>query len=208
MRRVILRCGLEFFRFFDHTDDAVVAATAGALFHTDRAVTLFDDGTCVNIAAFRPADSQRLARNGRLIDHRLAGDDFSVKRDHAAGANDDAVADLHICYRHEYRTGVRLFPNLIHIQGHSLREVSNGLLVRPFIENVANAQQEHDRACRLEVLTQHRDRDRRRIQHRHLNLLVQQTVKPGLDIRHGAHDRDQRAHSARDEQLLHTAPAQ
>ena len=80
--------------------------------------------------------------------------------------------------------------------------------MRPFIENIANTQQEHDRARRLEVLTQHRDRDRRRIQHRHLYLLVQQTVKPGLDIRHGAHDRDQRAHSARDEQLLHTAPAQ
>ena len=80
--------------------------------------------------------------------------------------------------------------------------------MRPFIENVTNAQQEHDRACRFEVLAQHRDRDRRRIQHRYLNFLVQQAIKPGLDIRHGARYRDQGAHGVRNEQLLHTAPAQ
>ena len=205
---MILRCGLELFRFLDHTDDAVVAAAAGSLFHTNGAVALFDDGAGIDITAFRSADGQRLTRDGRLIDHRLTGNDFAVKRDHTAGTNDNAVADLNVCHRNEYRTGVRLFPDFVHIQGHRLREVGNGLLVRPFIENIANTQQEHDRARRLEVLTQHRDRDRRRIQYRHLNLLVQQAVKPGLDIRHGAHDRDQRAHSARDEQLLHTAPAQ
>ena len=205
---MILRCGLEFFRFLDHADNAVVAAAAGALFHTNGAVALFDDGAGIDITAFRPADSQRLARDGRLIDHRLTGNDFAVKRDHTAGTNDNAVADLNVCHRHKHRACVRLFPDFVHIQGHGLREISNRLFVRPLVKNITDAQQEHDRARRLEVLTQHRDRNRRRIQHRHLNLLMQQTVKPGLDIRHGAHDRDQRAHRARDEQLLHTAPAQ
>ena len=56
VRRVVLRCGLELFRLLDHADDAVVAAAAGALFHADGAVALFDDGTGIDITAFRSAD--------------------------------------------------------------------------------------------------------------------------------------------------------
>ena len=208
VRCVILRCGLELFRLLDHADDTVVAAAAGALFHADGAVALFDDGTGVDIAALRFADGQRLARDGSLIDHRLAGNDLAVKRDHVAGMDHDPVADLNVCHRHKYGAGVCLFPDLVHIQGHGLCEIGNGLLVRPLVENVANAQQEHDRACRLEVLAQHRNGDRRCVQHRHLDLPVHQARHTGLDIRHGTRDRDQRAHRARNEQLLDAAPAQ
>ena len=204
---MILRCGLELFRLLDHADDTIIAAAAGTLFHTDSAVTLFDDGTGVDIAAIRPADSQWLARDGRLIDHRLTGNDFAVKRDHTAGTNDNAVAGLNVSHRHEHRACVRLFPDFVHIQGHGLREISNRLFVRPLVKNITDAQQEHDRARRLEVLTQHRDRNCRCIQHRYLDLLVHQTRQSGLDIRHGARDRNQRAHRARNKQLLHTAPA-
>ena len=56
VRRVVLRCGLELFRLLDHADDAVVAAAAGALFHADGTVALFDDGTGIDITAFRSAD--------------------------------------------------------------------------------------------------------------------------------------------------------
>jgi hypothetical protein len=159
------------------------------------------------LKCIRPADSQWLARDGCLIDHCLAGNDFSVERDHATGADYDVVAGLNVSHRHEHRARVRLFPDLIHIQGHGLREISNGLLMRPLIKSVADAQQEHDGACRLEVLAQHRDRNCRCIQHRYLDLLVHQTRQSGLDIRHGARDRNQRAHRARNKQLLNAAPA-
>ncbi len=204
---MILRCGLEFFRFLDHADNAVVAAAAGALFHTNGAVALFDDGAGIDITAFRSADGQRLTRDGCLIDHCLTGNDFAVKRDHTAGADHDQVADLNVCHRHKHRACVRLFPDFVHIQGHGLREISNRLFVRPLVKNITDAQQEHDRACRLEVLTQHRDRNCRCIQHRYLDLLVHQTRQSGLDIRHGARDRNQRAHRARNKQLLNAAPA-
>ena len=160
MRCMILRCGFELFRLLDHADDTIVAAAAGALFHTNGAVALFDDGAGVDIAAFRSADSQRLTRDGCLIDHRLTGNHFAVKRDHITGMDHDPVADLNVRHWHKYGACIRLFPDFIHIQGHGLREIGNRLFMRPLIENIADAQQEHDRACCLEVLAQHRDRDR------------------------------------------------
>ena len=177
-----LDTGLELLGLLYHLDDAVIAPAAAALFNADAAAALFDDRPSVDISAFDFAHCKRLTGYCRLIDHRLTGDDLAVKRDHPARADCDAVTGAHLADRDKDRTGVGLQPDLVYVERHRLRKVGDRLLVRPFIKNVANAEQEHYRARGLKIAAQHRNRYRRRVKHRYLYLAVQQAAQPRADI--------------------------
>ena len=56
-------------------------------------------------------------------------------------------------------------PDLVHIKRHGARKIFHGLLVRPFLQDLADAQHEHDGARRIKVAANQRNRDRRSIQH-------------------------------------------
>ena len=147
-RGLVLCRRFELFRLFDHAHNAVIAATAERLFHAHDALALFGDRACVDIAALALGDGHGLARHGRLIDHRLAGDDLAVERDEAAGAHDNAVARLNIADGNERFRLARLEPDVVNVERHRAREVRNGLLVRPVLKNFAEAEHEHHGARR------------------------------------------------------------
>ena len=131
--RRVLGGGFELFRLLDHPDDAVIAPAAGRLFHANDARALLGDRSGIDEAALALGYRQRLARQGRLIDHRLAGDDAAVERDQAACAHDDLVARLDGLDGNE-RLGFAGFePDLLHTERHRAGKVGNGLFVRPFL---------------------------------------------------------------------------
>ena len=147
-RGLVLSRGFELFRLFDHAHDAVIAAAAERLFHAHDALALFGDGACVDIAALALGDGHGLARHGRLIDHRLAGDDLAVERDEVAGADNDAVARLNIADGNERFRLARLEPDVVNVERHGAREIRDRLLVRPVLEDFAEAEHEHHGARR------------------------------------------------------------
>ena len=81
------------------------------------------------------------------------------------GDDGDEVARLHRRDRNEHFRFARLDPDLIDIQCHRAREIGDGLLVRPLLENLAEAQHEHDGACGVEIAAHHRDSHSCRIKH-------------------------------------------
>ena len=181
--------------------DAVIAPAARALLHADAAIALLDHRAGIDIAARCPAHGQRLTRNAGLIDHRFARDNLAVERDHAAGAHGNAVSDLYVAHGDKDAARIRLQPNLVDIERHGLRQIRHGLLMRPLIEDVTHAEQEHDRTGRIKVTAQHRDGDCRRVEHRHLDLAVHQAGKAGLDITGRARNSQRRAKRVRKEEL-------
>ena len=173
MRGLRLGVGLELFGFLDHMDDAVVASRAHALIDADRAFALFHDRPGIDVAARRAAHGQPLAGDGRLIHHRFPRDDMAVERNHAAGADDDPVAGAHVADRHGHAAVRRFEPDLVHLQRHRPGKVGDGLFVRPFVEQLADAEQEDDRTRRFKVSAQDRYGNGCRVEHRHFDLPVQ-----------------------------------
>ena len=154
-RGLVLGRGFELFRLFDHVHDAVVPTAAESLFYAHDALALFGNGACVDIAALALGHGHGFARHGCLIDHRLAGDDFAVERNEAAGAHDDAVACLNIADGHKRFRFARLEPDVIDVERHRAGEIRDRLFVRPVLENFAEAEHEHHGARRREVAAHH-----------------------------------------------------
>ena len=79
-------------------------------------------------------------------------------------------------------TGTATLPSVVssqtfvHLQRHRPGKVGDGLFVRPFVEQLADAEQEDDRARRFKVSAQDRYGNGCRVEHRHFDLPVQQTA--------------------------------
>ena len=151
MRRVALRAGLELFRLLYHPDYAVIAPAAAGLFHAHGEAALFYHRARVDVAARSLAHGKRFARDGRLIDHGLAVRHLSVQRDHPAGRNAYRIARADLTHGNEHVPVRRLQPDLVHVQRHAARKVGHGLLVRPLVQRLPDAKQEHDGARRGKV---------------------------------------------------------
>ena len=200
-RGLVLSRGFELFRLFDHAHDAVIAAAAERLFHAHDTLALFGDRACVDIAALALGDGHGLARHGRLIDHRLAGDDLAVERDEAAGADNDAVARLNIADGNERFRLARLEPDVVNVERHRAREVRDGLFMRPVLEDFAEAEHEHHGACRREVAAHHRHGDGGGVEHGDGELAVQQCGKTLADVLDRVIDGERRDDGEREEEL-------
>ena len=207
MRRLALRPGLELFRLLYHLHNAVVPPRAAALFHTDGATALLHDGAGIDVAALAPAHGQRLAGDGGMIDHGLAVDHLAVERDHVAGVDCYHITDLYVAHGDEHVARLGLHPDLVDIERHTARKVCHGLLVRPLVERLAHAEQEHYRARRGKIAAQHRHCDSRRVEHGHLYLPAQQARKPRLYVVRRAPQCHHRAHRHGQDELI-DAPAQ
>ena len=165
-RRLVLGGGFELFGLLYHLHDAVIAAADGCFLHADDALALFGDSARIHIAARPFRYRHGFAGHRSLIDHRLALNDLAVKRDHAAGADNDLIAGADIAdgYKRLGLTGTQ--PRFVNVYGHRPREIGDGLLMRPLLKNLAEGEHEHDGACRREIAAEHRDGNRRRVQHR------------------------------------------
>ena len=191
-RGLVLGGGLELFGFFDHAHDAVIPAAAERLFHRDDAFALLDDGPGVDVAAGALGNGQGLAGDGGLVDRGFAGDDLAVERDEVAGADDHPVARADVADGDEQLGLAGLQPDLVDVQGHRAREIGDGLLVRPLLEDLAQPQHEHDGARGIEIAAEHRDRHGRGVEHGDGELAVPEGLEPLLDVLDRAEQRDGR----------------
>ena len=200
-RRPILCRGFQLLRLLNHMDDAVITAAARGLVHADDALARLHDRPGVDIAAHALVHRHCLAGHGGLVDHALALGHAAVQRNHPAGADHDAVAGPDIFHWHQHIRLAGTHPDLIDVQGHGVRQVGHGLLVRPLLQNLAQAEHEHHRARGVEVAAQHGDRHRRGIQHRDRELPMAKRPEPLADIMDGPEHGDGRRHRRGQEQL-------
>ena len=140
-----------------------------------------------------------------MIDQGFTLDDLTVERNHIARAHNDAVARLNVADWHEHLGAVRLEPDLIDIERHGAREVGNRLFVRPLLEDLAEAQHEHDGACRIEIAAHKRNSDSSGVKHSNGEMTVQQRLNALFDVLCGANDGKHHANGRREEHFGHGA---
>ena len=182
-------------------DDAVIASASGNLFHGDHALSFFYDCAGVDRASAFFFDRDRLACHRRLVDHHLTGDDFAVERDQIAHTDHDQIAGFDFMDRRQNFVIVFFYPYLVDIQRHRAGQVCNGLLMRPFFEDLADPQHEHDRGRRVHIALQHGNGDRRCIQYLDGKFALKQGRQAFFDVPGRPTDRDPRAQRHREEQL-------
>ena len=87
-----------------------------------------------------------------LIYHSVTRNDLAVKRYHRACSDYYHIALVYFVDRHEDFLTVGSFcPHLFYSERHGTGKVVNGLPVCPFVEDISHIQQEHHRACGLEI---------------------------------------------------------
>ena len=189
MGRAALRGALELLGLLDHGNDLVVAAFTGLLRDLDHAVALFDDRAGKDLRAGALDDRNRLAGERSLVDSNLAGNDLAVERDHAARSDNDVVAGGDLRQRDRDLGAVLLEPYAAHAERHGAREVVDRLLVRPFLEQLTELEQEHDRTGGAEVAARHGYADGQGVEHLDAQLTAQQAAQAAAQERSRHADR-------------------
>ena len=179
------RRGFEPFGLLDHGDDLVITAFARMLGDAQHAFALFDDRSGVNGRTRALGDRHGFAGQGCLVNHDLALGDRSVNRDHAAHADRDAVARADLAEWDEGFGIAVLAPNAVHAQRHAAGQVVDRLFVRPLLQQLAQLEQEHDRAGRAEVATGDRDADGKRVEQLNVHAAAQQAAQAAPQERKG-----------------------
>lgn len=162
---LVLGGRFQLFRLLDHLHDAVVASSAGGLFHADNALALFGHGPGVHIAARPLGNGHGLARHRRLVHHSLACDHLAVQGNHIARAHHHPVPGLNVGDGGQYLRVVHLQPHLVNVQGHGPGQVGHRLLVGPLLQNFAQPQHEHHGPGGVEVAPEHGHRHGGGVQH-------------------------------------------
>ena len=93
------------------------------------------------------------------------------------------VARADLRERHEDFLVLGLEPYAVHAEGHAAGKILDRLLVRPFLEQLAELEQEHDGVGRAEVAARDGNADRDRVQQFHAHLTMQQAVQAAADER-------------------------
>ena len=204
---LVLRRGFQLFGLLNHLHNAVIPAAAGGLIHPDDAFALFHHRACIDTAAGAFGHRERLTGDGCLIHRGFAFRHLSVQRNHAAGADYNAVPGLHIPDGHQYLGVIDLHPDLVHIQGHGAGQIRHGLLMSPVIQNFANPQHEHNGTGGIEIPPHHGYGDGGGVQHGYGQAAVEQSLQPRPDVSDGAESGNDGPEGSRQEQLA-ACPAQ
>ena len=115
-------------------------------------------------AVARPLQrGHRLARDGGLIERRLARDDRAIRGDALAGADDDLVADGELLDGHDACLAAAHNRRLLRREAHELLERLARLPFRACLEVLADRDERHDHARRLEIEVLAVRRDEREI---------------------------------------------
>ena len=185
-----LGSGLQLFRLLDHGDDLVIAAGAGVLAHQQDALALLHHGAGVDGGAGALGHGDGLAGEGGLVHGDLPLVHHAVQGDHAAGADADAVAGLDLGEGDQDLVPAGgLQPDPVDVQGHAAGQVVHRALVGPLLQQLAQAQQEHDRAGGAEVPADQGDADGQAVQQLHMHLAADEAAQAPQDIGHGGDHR-------------------
>ena len=94
------------------------------------------------------------------------------------------VSRLNFRRRNKNFLAILTQPNTTYIQRHTPGQVPNGLFVGPLLQKFSDTEQEHNGRRRIHIPPDERNTDRRRIQHRYLQLSPPQAVNTHTDIFH------------------------
>ena len=176
MERFCFRLGFQFFRLFDHLNDAVIFAGAAGPGHTDGCSPLFHHSAGIYVSASGLRYGHRFACHGSLIHRYVTIYDTSVQRNDVAAADDDHVAFFYLGQVCQIvRTFRRAYPDSVHLEGHGTRQIAYGFLIGPIFQDLTGIQQEHNGPCRIKISCQHGSCDRCGIQNRDLQPSGSQT---------------------------------
>ena len=202
----VLGGGFQLLRLLDHANHPVIPPAAGGFLHGDDALALLRHRPGIDGTAGVLGHGHRLAGEGGLVHHGLALHHPAVQRDHAAGADHDTVARLHVGDLRQHLGTVYLLPDAVHPQAHGGGEVGNRLLVGPLLQNFAQMQHEHNGAGGGKIAPCHGHRDGGGIQHGDGQFAVPQCRKPLPDVLYGAEQCQRRGDGRRQEQFGDAPP--
>ena len=135
----------------------------GAHAHQDAAV--FHDGTGEHVVAHAALDGQRLAGQGRLVDHSAPLLDNTVDADGHAGAHGDQIAGLKLGRGNAY---LGVADNLLRLVGHIEQRVDELVFTHGagvVLEQLAHVEQEHRLARGVDITLDERNADGRSVEH-------------------------------------------
>ena len=135
----------------------------GAHAHQDAAV--FHDGTGEHVVAHAALDGQRLAGQGRLVDHSAPLLDNTVDADGHASAHGDQIAGLKLGGGNAY---LGVADDLLRLVGHIEQRVDELVFAHGagvVLEQLAHVEQEHRLACGVDITFDERDTDGRSVEH-------------------------------------------
>ena len=204
--RLVLGGGFQLLRLFDHMNHPVISPAAGRFLHRDDALALLRYRPGIDGTAGVLRHGHGLAGERGLVHHGLALHHPAVQRDHAAGADHNAVPRHYIGDLRQYLGAVCLQPDVVHTQAHGGGKVCHGLFVGPFLQNFAQVQHEHDRAGGGKIAPCHGHRDGSGVQHGDGQPAVPQCRKSLPDVLYGTEHRQCRGDGHRQKQLGDTSP--
>ena len=193
--------GFQLFGVLNHPDDLVIAAAASLLFNGQGNLALLHNGACIDNSTGRLAHRLGLAGQRGLIDAGLTVQHPAIQRNHAAGMHDDGIPGADLRNRDKDLALGGKLPDAIHIQRHAVCQIAQRFFAGPFLQQLTQPQQEHDRAGGGKVTPQHRYPDRQRVQHLDLQPAVQQAAQAVPKIAHTAYRSVGKAYRCRQKQL-------
>ena len=161
----------------------------GAHAHQDAAV--LDDGTGKHVIAHAALDGQRLAGQGRLVDHGAPLLDHAIDADGHAGTHGDQVAGLKLGGGNAY---LGVADHLLRFVGHIEQRVNELVFAHGagvVLEQLTHIEQEHRLPRGIDVAFDKRDTDSRSVEHRNGQARLRELVESGAQKGHVAgNDKD------------------
>ena len=172
-----LALGLERVGCLHERDDRAELGLSrvGAHAHQDAAV--FHDGSGEHVVAHAALDGQRLAGQGRLVDHGASLLDNTVDANGHAGAHGDQIAGLKLGRGNTY---LGIADDLLRLVGHIEQRVDELVFAHGagvVLEQLAHVEQEHRLARGVDITFDERNADGRSVKHRNGQTRLRQLMK-------------------------------
>ena len=145
--------------------------------HTHQDAAIFHDGAGEHVVARAALDSQRLAGQGRLVDHGAPLLDHAVNADGHAGAHGNQIAGLKLGGSNAY---LGVADDLLRLVGHIEQRVDEFVLAHGagvVLEQLAHVEQEHRLARGVDITLDERNADGRSVEHRNGQARLRQLMK-------------------------------
>ena len=201
MLRLSFQRGLQLFRLFDHGDDLFKSAGTAHCLYTHGQLPFLHHASRIDGISGDAAHGDGFPGEGGLVHHGLPFLHQPVEGNHISHV------DHHLIPFPDLRRGNQkllisgFLPYPAHIQGHGPRQVVHRFFMRPFLQKLSHAEQEHDRRGGVHIPAEHGNADRHRIQDRNLDFPFCQRFCALFQIFYGFYRCNKRPQGPGDEQL-------
>ena len=195
------------FRLLDHRHDFLVARGARGGADRDSQFSFLQDSAGIHISVRRLVNRQRFTCHRGLVDHSLSGCDDAVKRNDISHMHDHFIsrADVGSGYQNlllSFSVCIPLLqPHSADIQRHASGQVSHRFFMCPFLEDLTDPQQEHDRSRCIEIAPQQRNSYGGGIESLHFQFSAFQAADSPENITGGFHRNDGCSYRIRQEKF-------